>query len=136
MAINGNEVAIAGKAGPLVFQGGQDTLPDFNFSNPHGNAFIARFDRQSGQPLGLHPVDGPNNHVSTGYSLAAGPNGDYYLGGNFRSSLHVGADTLYQVGSASARAATAAEAPACPYRDCPPASTSCAWKVLKAASER
>ncbi|MDR9375346.1 MAG: T9SS type A sorting domain-containing protein, partial [Schleiferiaceae bacterium] len=97
--VNNNEVALTGKAGPLVFQGGQDTIPRYNFSNPHGNAFIARFDRQSGQPLGLHPVDGPNNDVSTGYSLAAGPNGDYYLGGNFRSSLHVAGDTLYQVGS-------------------------------------
>lgn len=99
LAVNGNEVAIAGKADGLVFQGGTDTLPDHTAPVLHGNAFIARFDRQSGQPLGLHPVDGPDNDVSTGYSLAAGPNGAYYLGGNFRSSLHVGDDTLYQVGS-------------------------------------
>ncbi|MDR9443288.1 MAG: hypothetical protein RI842_11275, partial [Schleiferiaceae bacterium] len=52
LALNGREIALSGKADGLVFQGGMDTLPEHNASTLHGNAFIARFDRQSGQPLG------------------------------------------------------------------------------------
>ncbi len=99
ITINGSEVAFCGSSNGIFFSGGADTLPDFNVYSLHADAYIARFDRQSGQPLGLHAVEGPDNDISIGFSLGAGPNGDYYMGGNFRSWLFLGADTLFQVGS-------------------------------------
>ncbi|WP_417608925.1 T9SS type A sorting domain-containing protein [Owenweeksia hongkongensis] len=99
LTINNQEVAISGYHGSLYWQGPNnlDTLKAV--PNQGYDAFIARFDTQSGDLLGMESAQTPFGGASYGYSITTDSEGSYYLGGNFDQQLFMGPDTLYKIGS-------------------------------------
>ncbi len=96
---NNGEVAITGQAYNLYFQGPNDLDTLKAAPNQGYDAFIARFDTQTGDLLGMESAKTPFGAASYGYSITADSEGSYYLGGNFDQQLYMGPDILYKIGS-------------------------------------
>lgn len=99
LSINQDEVAITGVHGGLYWQGPRDRDTLTAVTNQGYDAFIARFDRQSGDLRGMVSAQTNFGGASYGHAIAADRHGDYYLGGNFSVQLYLGADTLLKIGS-------------------------------------
>ncbi len=99
LVLNSQEVCIAGYHGGLYWQGPNDLDTLKAVPNQGYDAFIARFDTQTGDLLGMESAKTPFGAASYGYSITADSEGSYYLGGNFDQQLYMGPDTLYKIGS-------------------------------------
>lgn len=96
---NGAEVAIAGSHVSLHWQGANDLDTLHSVANQGYDAYIARFDQQTGDLLSMQSAETNFGSESYGYSIAADSEGAYYLGGNYSAQLYLGPDTLYKIGS-------------------------------------
>ena len=99
LIVNQGEVAITGFHGGLYWQGPNDLDTLMAVPNQGYDAFIARFDTQSGDLLGMESAQTNFGGASYGYSITADSEGSYYLGGNFDQQLFLGTDSLYKIGS-------------------------------------
>ncbi len=97
VTISGSEVAITGQAGNLHWPSYTDTMP--SVPNQGYDAFLARFDKTSGDLITMARPKTNFGGASYGYAVAAGPANTYYLGGNFDQQIYLGPDTLFKVGS-------------------------------------
>ncbi len=97
VAVSGSEVAITGQAGNLHWPGYTDTMPTAR--NQGYDAFLARFDKSTGDLITMARPKTNFGGASYGYAVAAGPANTYYLGGNFDQQIYLGPDTLFKVGS-------------------------------------
>lgn len=94
-----NDFAISGYHHGIYWQGPNDYDTLKAIPNQGYDAFIARFDIQSGDLLSMESATTPFGGACYGYSIAADNEGSYYLGGNFDQQLFLGPDTLYKIGS-------------------------------------
>lgn len=99
LAQYGNEVAIAGSHVGIHWQGANDLDTLHSVPNQGYDAYIARFDQQTGDLLGMQSAETNFGSHSYGYSITADSEGGYYLGGNYSAQLYLGPDTLYKIGS-------------------------------------
>lgn len=97
LAINDSDVALTGYAGRLYWPGNTDTMRAV--FNQGYDAFLARFDKTTGELITMDRAVTNFGGASYGNALAAGPAHTYYLGGNFSDQLYLGPDTMYKVGS-------------------------------------
>lgn len=94
-----NEVAISGYTGSMYWQGPNDYDTIVGIPNQGYNAFIARFDLQSGDLIDMNSTKTNFGGSAFGYSIGADHEGSYYVGGNFDQLVFTGADTLSKVGT-------------------------------------
>ena len=94
IAINGDEVAVTGHFGSLNWAGNSITLP----TNTGVDTFLARFNKNTGEGLGLHSIPSNLGSEDFGTALSSDIHGNYLVGGRFSSKLFVGGDTLQNTG--------------------------------------
>jgi Secretion system C-terminal sorting domain len=95
LIVNGNEVAVTGKAGNMQWQ----NLSYQQDTNSGGHPYLARFDKETGAIIAINAVYSTSD--DSGTALAKDSKGNYYMGGSFSGSLTAGANTLYNTGGSS-----------------------------------
>lgn len=95
VVVNGNEVAITGKANGMTWQNLTSQL-DINTS---GMPYLARFNTATGTIIAINELTVDSG--SSGTALATDSKGNYYLGGLFSSTLTAGTTTVTNIGGSS-----------------------------------
>ncbi len=94
VVVNGNEVAVTGKAGNMTWQ--NITTPFEPITN--GKPYIARFNKDTGSIIAINQLVGDG---SSGTALATDTKGNYYLGGLLSYSVTIGSTNTYSIGGNS-----------------------------------
>ncbi|WCM41945.1 T9SS type A sorting domain-containing protein [Flavobacterium sp. CBA20B-1] len=87
IAINGNEIAFAA-------QGGADSWGAINIARPLGANFqpdpiLVRLDKQTGNVIGVHDIEGEPLSTKTMTAVAVDNDGNYITGGSFNANLFI-----------------------------------------------
>ncbi|KGO87875.1 hypothetical protein Q764_12015 [Flavobacterium suncheonense GH29-5 = DSM 17707] len=98
IALNGNEVGLAGYCFGPTFTWGSQTIFASN-ANEGTEVMLARFNKDTGACLGLHKIPGNVNYDDYGTALTVDASGDYILGGGFGGQLTINGNTLSNAGS-------------------------------------
>lgn len=93
--VNGNEVAVTGKAGNMQWQ----NLSYQQDTNSGGHPYLARFNKETGAIIAINALYSTSD--DSGTALATDCKGNYYMGGRFGGSLTAGANTLTNSGGSS-----------------------------------
>ena len=100
VTLNGNIVSIAGEyPGRLIWPGYSDTL-----SLPGGSLthiFITRFDAGSGSVINVDTLESATGYHTNAMALASDNLGNFYVGGDFESTITVNGTTLNSAGGGS-----------------------------------
>ena len=97
--LNGGEIEIAGACGNIKWPGFSDSL-----NLPLGSGervFTTRFNSTSGAVLGLDSLISPAGTYVQTNALAADRYGNFYVGGNFQTTITVNGTTLTSAGGGS-----------------------------------
>lgn len=95
VVVNGNEVAVTGKANGMTWQNLTSQL-DINTS---GMPYLARFNTATGTIIAINELTVDSG--ASGTALATDSKGNYYLGGLFSSTLTAGTTTVTNIGGSS-----------------------------------